>query len=66
MVINRHATTIIRDGHRAVLVQRDFDFRRVAGDGLVNTVIQDLLNQVVGTGGIRVHARPFAHRLQPG
>jgi hypothetical protein len=36
----------------------------MAGDSLVHTVVNDFLRQMVGPGGIGVHARPFADRIQ--
>ena len=59
---------VVHDRHRAVLVQGDQDGVAVAGHGLVDRVVDDLVDQVVQTakvGGADVHPRPPAHRLQP-
>ena len=36
----------------------------MAGQGLVDAVVDDLLGQVVGAGGVGVHPRALAHRVE--
>jgi hypothetical protein len=36
----------------------------VPGNRLIDAVINDFLRQMIGTGGIGVHARPFLHRFE--
>src|SRR5690606_26295013 len=66
MDVNGHAATVVGNGDGLVLVQNDVDFFGVAGQGLVHAVVDDFLGQVVGPGGVGVHARALAHRLNPG
>jgi hypothetical protein len=64
---DRDAAAVVRDGARAVRVQGDPDPVAVPGEGLVDAVVDDLVDQVVepaGPGGADVHARPAADRLQ--
>ena len=68
MHVHRDAAPVVADGHRAVHVDRDLDLVAIAGQVLVNGVVQHLENAVVQPALIRVadvHARAFAHRLQP-
>ncbi len=66
--VHRDAPPVVHDRHRAVLVQGDQDGVAVAGHGLVDRVVDDLVDQMVQTakvGGADVHPRPPTHRLQP-
>ena len=38
----------------------------MAGQGLVDAVVDDFLRQVIGAGGIGVHAGALAHRFEAG
>ena len=49
---------------RSVLVQRHVDLPAVAGDGLVDAVVDDLVREVIGPRGVGVHAGAAAHRLE--
>ena len=61
------AAPVVLDADRAVLHQRDVDGVGVAGEGLVDRVVDDLPHEVVQAalaGGPDVHAGPLAHRLE--
>jgi len=45
-------------------MQGNLNFFCIAGDGFIDTVINHLLYQVIGSGGIRVHAGAFSNRIQ--
>ena len=62
------AAAIVGDGHRAVGVERDRDFRCVAGQRLVDGVVHHLVDHVVQARAVigiaDIHARPLAHRIK--
>ena len=62
--IHGHAAPVVYHFNRSVCVDTHFNLTRVTGDGLVHTVVDHLLHQVIGSGGIGVHTRPAAHRLE--
>ena len=62
--VYRHTPTVVDYFNRSVGVDTDLNFSRVTGDGLINTVIHHLLNQMVGSSGIGVHTRAAAHGLK--
>ena len=62
--VHRHAATVIDHLQRVVLVQDNGDRPGVPGQRFVDAVVDDFLGQVVGTGGVGVHARATAHRIQ--
>ncbi len=65
--LDRDAAAVVLDRAAVVRVEDDADAVAVTGEGLVNRVVDDLVDQVVeaaGTGGADVHAGTFAHRLQ--
>src|SRR5690606_13256528 len=64
--VHRHAAAVVGDLAGAVAVQDHLDQPGVAGKGLVHGVVNDLLGQVVGARGVRVHPRAAADRVQPG
>ena len=67
MFLDGNATTVVGDAHATVVEQGDVDLVAVAGQGLVDGVVHDLVDQVVQaafTGGTDVHAGAFANRLQ--
>ena len=66
MDVDRHAAAVVRDLQGAVLEEGDVDLLAVAGDRLIDAVVDDLVGQVVGPRGVRVHARAAAHGLQAG
>ena len=65
---HRNAAAIVAHGHLAVFVDDDLDAVAVAGQRLVDAVVDDLVDQVMQAalvGRADVHARPAAHSLQP-
>ena len=46
-------------------MQGHVDLVGVAGQGLVDAVVDDLLGEVVGSRGVGVHARALSHGLKP-
>jgi hypothetical protein len=65
MNVDRHAAAVVCDFQRAVLVQHHVDALGVAGQRLVDRVIDDFVGKVVRTAGIRVHAGSSAYRIEP-
>ena len=62
------AAPVVLDADRAVLHQGDVDGVGVAGEGLVDRVVDDLPDEVVQAalaGGADVHAGALADRLEP-
>ena len=47
-------------------MQSDIDLARVARHRFVDTVVDDLLNQVIGARSVRVHTGALSDGLQPG
>ena len=64
MQVHRHAASVVGHLQRTVLVQHHVDTGRIAGDGLVDTVVDNFLGEMVGPFGLGVHARALAHRLK--
>jgi hypothetical protein len=64
MDVDRHAAAVIHHLQRVVLVQRQGDVLAVAGNRLIDAVVDDLVRQVIGPRGVGVHARAAAHRVQ--
>ena len=65
MDVDRHAAAVVRDFQRAVLVQHDVDALGVAGERLVDRVVDDFVREMVRAAGVRVHAGSPAHRIEP-
>ena len=68
VLIHGDAAAVVDDGHRVVDVDRDVDLIAVAGQRLVDRVVDDLVDQVMQarrTGRADVHRRPLAHGLEP-
>jgi hypothetical protein len=65
----RNATAVVGDADRVVGVDRHDDVVAVAGQRLVDRVVDDLEHEMVQTGPVGgvadVHARALAHRLEP-
>ena len=55
--IDRHAAAVVADGKRAVGVQGNADGGGVSGKRFIDAVVDDFLREVVGAGGVGVHAR---------
>jgi len=68
MYVDRDTAAVVGDRDRLVRMNRDRDTRAIAGQGLVDRVVDDLENHVVQAGPIvgvtDVHSRPFAHCLE--
>ena len=62
--VHGHAATVVRHFDGLVRVEDDFQRFGVASESLVHGVVDDFVNQVVRTAGVRVHARPTADRVQ--
>ncbi|VVB71778.1 Uncharacterised protein [uncultured archaeon] len=61
MIVYGDASTVIRHGDAAVLVERHFDLFAVATQGLIHAVVHYFIDQVVQPQGIRtadIHGRP--------
>ena len=68
MDVGGNAAAVVPHLGGAVAVEMHTDFRAVPRQGLVHGVVHHFVDQVVqppGTGAADVHARTFAHRLQP-
>jgi len=64
--IDRHAAAVVDHLATAVRVKCHFDAARVAGQRLVHRVVHHFLRQMVGAGGIGVHAGPAFDRVKAG
>ena len=64
MDVDRHAAAVVLDLARAVLEQGDVDGVAIAGERLIDAVVDDLVRQMIRARGVGVHARPPAHRIQ--
>ena len=67
VLLDGNAAAVVGDAHAAVVEQGDIDLVAVTGQGLVDGVVHDFVDQVVQaafTGGPDVHAGAFANRLQ--
>ena len=65
---HRNAASVVGDLHDIALFDLDLDVVAVAGQGLVDRVVHDLIDQVMQSplaGRADIHARPFADRFQP-
>ena len=65
--VDRDAAAVVGDADAAVGEQRDVDRVGVAGERLVDGVVDDLVDEVVQAalaGGPDVHAGALAHRLE--
>ena len=62
--IHRHTAPIVDHFQCIVLMQDHRHAARMTGQRLVDAVVYDFLGQVVGSGGIGVHARAATHRVQ--
>ena len=67
VLVDGDASTVVDDLDAAVFLDRDLDVVGVAGQGLVDGVVDDLVHQVVQAafaGGSDVHARALADGFQ--
>ena len=68
MISDRDAATVVVDRAAVVRVEDDADRVAVAGEGLVDRVVDDLVDQVVQTaraGRADVHPGALANRFEP-
>ena len=68
VLVHGDAAAVVDDPEAAVGLDGDLDVVAVAGQGLVDGVVHDLVHQVVQpalAGGADVHAGPLADGLQP-
>ena len=66
--VTRDPAPVVSDAHRPVGAQRHVDARGVAGERLVDRVVDHLEDEMVQPPAPRradVHPRPLAHRLEP-
>ena len=66
MHIHRHSAAVIGHLDGAIGADDDIDAATEAGKHLIDAVVHHLLNEMVGAGGVGVHAGAPAHRFQPG
>ena len=64
--VHRHAAAVVADLAAAILVQGDLDAAGMPGQRLVHRVVDDFLRQMIGPGGVGIHARAALDRIQPG
>ena len=66
--VDRNAAAIIAHRHRTIGVEHDFDRLGVAGQRLVDAVVDDLVHHVMQAGTVvgvaDIHARPLAHGVE--
>ena len=66
--VDRDAAAVVGDGDRAVGIERDVDQVGIAGQRLVDRVVDDLEHHVVQAGAVvgvaDIHARPHADGLE--
>ena len=67
--VDRNAAAVVAHRHRAVGVEDDFDGGGVARERFVDGVVDDLVDHVVQAGTVigvaDIHARPLAHGVEP-
>ena len=68
MHFHRNTATVIGDRDRAIAVQRDRHRVAVAGQGLVDRVVHDLIDHMMQTrpivGVADIHTRPLANGIE--
>ena len=65
--VHGDAAAVVAHADHVPLLDRHFDRRAEAGQRLVDGVVDDLIDQMVqtgGGGGADIHTGPLAHRLQ--
>ena len=65
MLIDRHTAAIITDFDQSILVQSQGQLAGKACQCLIDTVVDDLLNEVIRTGCIGIHTRALANGSRP-
>ena len=61
-----HAASIVRDFDRAIFMEDDRNASAVACQSFIHAVVDDFLDEMVGAGRVRVHARPALYRFEAG
>ncbi len=67
MHINRYSAPVIADGNTVVFMYFYFNQRTITGQSLVDTVIDNLIHQMVQApagNAADIHTRAFAHSFQ--
>ena len=66
--VDRNAAAVVAHRHRAVGIEHDVDGGGVAGERLVDRVVDDLVDHVMQAGAVigvaDIHARPLAHGVE--
>src|SRR3982074_2691507 len=62
--VHGHAPAIIRDLQRSILEERYVDLLAVPPQSLVDAVVDAFRGRVIGTGGVRIHARTAPYGLE--
>ena len=62
--VHGHAATVVFHFQGTVIVEDHPQPAGMAGDGLVHGVVDHLLGEMVGAGGVGVHPRALAHRVE--
>ena len=66
--VGRNAAAVVAHGAGAVGIERDDDLLGVAGQRLVDGVVDDLIDHVMQAGAVvgvaDIHARPLAHGIE--
>ena len=65
MLVDRHATAIIKNLQRAISVERDIDTLTVPCNGLIDAIVDNLVRQMIRPRRIRIHTRTPANRIEP-
>ena len=68
MLVHRHAAAVIPHRGGAILMQRNGDLGRIAGQRLVDAIVHDFPQQMMQSayaGGADVHARTHPNGVQP-
>ena len=68
VAVDRNPAAVVDDGDRVVDVDRDVDLIAVAGERLVDRVVDDFVDEMMQpgrTGGADVHGRALPHGLEP-
>ena len=67
--VDRNAAAVVAHGDRAVGIEHDFHRGGVAGQRLVDGVVDDFVDHVMQAGAVigvaDIHAGPLAHGIQP-
>ena len=65
--VDRDASSVVDHAYATVRQNRHLDMRRIAGQSLIDGVVDDLIDQMVQAawaGGADIHARTDTHRLK--